>query len=194
MLRPVRTVAPTVDLVTLDEVKARLRITDSDQDDVIIGLIDAVTAHMDGYSGILGRCLLNQTWRQDFRFWPAGSICLPFPDVSSVTVTYFDADNAEQTLASSRYELLENARGSFVHFLDAFTAPTLYDDRSDAVQVTMVAGYGVTAASVPASIRTAAILMIGHLYEHREASTMDSLERLPMGVDSLLRPHRRVRL
>jgi uncharacterized phiE125 gp8 family phage protein len=58
--------------------------------------------------------------------------------------------------------------------------------REDAITATFRCGYGDAAADVPASIRQAIILTVGHLYEHREASTMLKLEVLPLGVASLV--------
>lgn len=66
--------------------------------------------------------------------------------------------------------------------------------REDAVSVTYVAGYG-NADAVPAPIKAAILLIVGHLYENREASTVGvSAELLPMAVDALLAPYRRVGL
>ena len=191
MFRPVRTVAPATALVSLDEVKAHCRV-DFDDDDAMLGaLTQAATDFLDGWTGILGRCLISQTWRIDVYDW-VGDIRMPFPDVQSVTVKYFDADNAEQTVSSSLYELLEDHRGSFVRFLDAFTEPAIYDDRSDAIQITLVAGYGDNISDVPQAIRQAALLLIGHWYESREAVSAGAMKEVPMAVDALTKIYRRV--
>jgi len=191
MFRPVRTVAPATALVSLDEVKAHCRV-DFDDDNAMLGaLTQAATDFLDGWTGILGRCLISQTWRIDVYDW-VGDIRMPFPDVQSVTVKYFDADNAEQTVSSSLYELLEDHRGSFVRFLDAFTEPAIYDDRSDAIQITLVAGYGDNISDVPQAIRQAALLLIGHWYESREAVTAGAMKEVPMAVDALTKIYRRV--
>lgn len=193
MLRPVRTQAPSEALLALADVKAHCRVDFSDDDPLLTALIQAATDHLDGWSGVLGRCLVSQEWRVDLCAWPAkGVIRLPFPDVSSVTVKYFDADNQEVTVASSLYQRLEDERGSFIHFLDDFTFPTVYDDRSDAVQVTFTAGYG-DAADVPQAIKHAALFLIAHWYENREAATVGvTPDVLPMAVDALIAPYRRV--
>lgn len=196
MLAPVRTVAPTETPVTLAEAKAHVRASEFDDDDAFItALIDAATAHVDGYTGILGRALVTQTWRHDFCEWPAdGVLRLPLAPVASITsVKYSDADNAEQTVtASGNYALLADARGPFARFTSGFTAPALYDERQDRVRVTYVAGYGA-ATAVPAAIKAAMLLMIGHWYRSREAVVVGQTPAdLPMGVDALLTPYRRV--
>lgn len=193
MLAPVRTVAPETTPVSLTEAKAHLRVDFDDDDTLIASLIDAATAHVDGWTGVLGRALVTQTWRQDFsRF--ALCLHLPLAPASSLTsITYYDAENVQQTLSADIYQLLTDARGPFVSLKPDQIWPGSYD-REDAVSVTYVAGYG-DADAVPAPIRAAILLIIGHLYENREASTLGvTAELLPMAVDALLVPFRRVGL
>lgn len=56
------------------------------------------------------------------------------------------------------------------------------------------AGYPVVdgRSTVPAPIRHAILLMVGHLYAHRDAVTATAAkpEQLPLGVDALLSPYR----
>lgn len=192
MFRPVRISAPATALLTLEEAKLHCRdeADVSDEDALITELIQAATDHFDGWSGVLGRCLISQTWRQDFSKW-GDNLRLPFPDVQSVTVKYFDADNSEQTVASSAYELLEDATGSFVQFNSTFTIPTVYSDRASPVRITFVAGYGDAAADVPQTIIRAAAWLICHWYEHREAVGV-SMSDIPMTVDDMVSPYRRI--
>lgn len=194
MIRPVQTVAPAELPVTLAEAKAHLRVDHDTEDDLISTLVQAAVDHLDGHGGVLGRCLINQTWRVDFWTWQP-AFRLPFPDVSSVSsVVYSDVDNAEQTVSAGLYELIEDAQGGLVKMLDDFTEPTLYDDRSDPVRITFVAGYGADADDVPSAIKAAILLMVGHWYQHREAVTAGSTETLPMAVEALITPYRRVGL
>lgn len=194
MMRPVRVTAPAVPLVTLSEAKAQARVEHSDEDTLISGLISAATAHLDGWSGVLGRCLVNQTWRQDVDAW-GETLRLPFPDVSSVTLTYRDADDAEQTVAAAGYELLEDERGAYLAWRDAFARPSVSGDRAAPISVEMVAGYGAAASDVPQAIRHAALLLVSHLYEHREAVMAGvSLAVTPLAVASLIDPYRRARI
>lgn len=194
MYRPVRTVAPAVEPVVLATLKLHCRVSGSDEDTELQAYLDAAVAKLDGHSGDLGRCLISQTWRQDFDVW-APALRLPFPDVSSVTsVTYLDADAASQTVSSSLYDLTEDDLGALIVFRDAFTGPTLTTDRPAPVSVTFVAGYGATAAAVPASIRGAILLLAAHYYANREASIVGlSAAPLPLAVDYLTAPHCRPR-
>lgn len=189
MLRPVRTVAPAADLLDLAAVKLHLKLEagDTTEDSLVSALIGAVTAHLDGYAGILGRCLVNQTWRQDFEGFPS-CLRLPFPDVSSVTLKYYDAVNVQQTVSSANYQLLEDERGSFVELNSSYAVPSVYQYRADPVSVTMVAGFGAAATSVPGSVIAAALMLIGNLYANREATLVGQMVEVPLGVRALLAP------
>lgn len=180
-LPPKRISEPGERILTLEEAKLHLKVEPSvtDDDTLIEGLIEAAESHMDGYSGLLGRCMVNQQWEQYFSRWPMDRLYLAFPDVSSVEVAYFDAENVEQTVPSADYLLLESARGSYIQFLGAFSAPSLYD-RDDAITVTMTAGYGASRDDVPRKLRQAAKLLIGAWYENRENTAIGvSVASLP---------------
>jgi uncharacterized phiE125 gp8 family phage protein len=139
MLAPVRTVAPTEDPVTLAEAKAHVRVDHADDDSLITALIAAATNHLDGYTGILGRALITQTWRQDFAAF-APKLRLALRPVASVTsVTYFDGDNTSQTLSASIYGLFEDGAGPYIALDPDQTWPGSYR-RVDGVSVTYVAG------------------------------------------------------
>jgi uncharacterized phiE125 gp8 family phage protein len=191
MHRPIRTVAPAVDPVTLAEAKLWARIDHSAHDEMVSSMLAGAIAHLDGYTGMLGRCIINQTWKQKFHDW-SRDLRLPFPDVSTITsVKYFDATNAEQTVSSSLYELLEDERGSFVRMTGDFTDPAIYDERSDAVSVTFVAGYGAAAENVPDAIKAAIKMLVAHWYDQPAAAEQPMTE-IPFGVTAMISPYRRV--
>jgi uncharacterized phiE125 gp8 family phage protein len=196
VLRP-KLVTPPAELpVSVSDAKGHLRVAHSSEDDVIGAFVGAAVAHLDGHSGILGRCLVTQEWRQDYAGWPAdGRLRLPFPDVdiASVAVNYLDTLADEQAVPEAQYEVLEDARGTYVEFRAAFTAPSLEDDRAAPVWVTFEAGYGA-AADVPAAIKAAILLITGDLYENRENTVISEarVQAMPIAADRLLTPYRRV--
>lgn len=201
-LTPVRTIAPATDPVLLAEAKAHLRVTHDLENDLIAALIDAAVSNIDGWSGILGRCIIAQTWAVDAdSFVPLttfppptyadiASMRLPFPDVQSVVVTYYDTANAQQTFAGSNYYLANRPDGTFLVLASTASWPSVYS-RPDAVRVTMVCGL----ATVPVAIKQAILLMVGHWYANREASVIGvTVADLPLAVDALLAPYRQVGL
>lgn len=191
MHRPVLTSAPAVNAVASEDACAHLRVDISTEDALIRALVQAATAHLDGYSGVLGRCLVSQTWLQKFDAW--GSILrLPFPDVSSVTVTYTDTSDATQTVSSALYDIFEDERGGYVRFNDDFTAPSIGPDVGG-ISVSITAGYGATADDVPMPLRHAILLHTAMLYENREA-VGPAMQELPLAHGALIAPYRRIGL
>jgi uncharacterized phiE125 gp8 family phage protein len=192
MHAPVRTAAPAATLVSLEEAKLHCSVDDEDtaQDALINGLIAAATEHLDGYTGILGRALVTQSWRQDYDGFES-RLRLPLGPIASVSsLTYYDQDNTQQTLSVAAYELLTDGAGPYITLKSLQTWPGSYR-RSAAVSVTFVAG--VEPEAVPAPIKTAILLMVGHWFANREAVNVGNIvSELPMAVDALLRPYRRI--
>lgn len=170
-LAPSLVTGPAALPVTLAEVKAALRVDHDDEDRLIESYIDAAVGHLDGWSGVLGRCLITQTWRQDLaEFPPADEIRLPFPDVQSVSVKYLDRDGVEQTLAAEKYELIETVSGVQIVLAHNQQWPNT-GEYQDAVRITFTCGFGVSGAAVPAPLRTAIMMHVASLYEMRETAS-----------------------
>lgn len=197
ILKPVRTVAPAADILTVAEAKRHCRVEHlvADDEDYFTGLIAAATAYLDGYSGVLGRALINQTWRLNLSCWPACRIRLPLAPVSAITsIKYYDTANVQQTLGSSNYALIEDALSPAAQWAFNASLPSLYE-RPDAIEVLFVAGYGAAASAVPTPIIHAAKMLIAHLYENREASLVGAAAaamEIPFAVSALIAPFRRV--
>lgn len=190
MYAPVKTAAPASAPVTLVQAKAHLRVDHDDEDDKITAFVAAATEYLDGWTGILGRAIVEQTWRQDFDGF-ARCLRLPLAPVSAISsVTYLDANGDSQTVSSGDYQLLADARGAFVRFDSDFAYPAVQSDGPN-VHVTFVAGYSDDEADIPAPLKSAILLLAAHYYENREAAATP-LEELPLGVKALLAPYRRV--
>jgi uncharacterized phiE125 gp8 family phage protein len=188
MYRPVLITAPATKPITSTEVKAQLDITYTDKDTYIDGLIAAATAHVDGWTGILGRCLITQTWRQDFdRFNRCLRLPL-FPVASITSAKYEDEAGAEQTVDSANYVLRCDDLGHYVEFKDTYSFAGLYDVRP-AVHVTYVAGE----ASADPAIKHALLILVRHWFDNPSAVAFGPAMKMPLAVDALLSPFRRVR-
>ncbi|EAQ34477.1 hypothetical protein NB311A_12067 [Nitrobacter sp. Nb-311A] len=196
MLAPVRVTPPDITPVSLTDVKAQLHVDHPDDDAMIGALLTAATEHFDGWTGILGRCLVEQTWRQDFGCF-SDCLRLPLAPVLSVdSITYFDGENAQQTLDTSVYALFSDARGPYVGLKPDQSWPGSYS-RRDAVSVTFKAGYATTPAegetpaqsTVPEPIKLAIILQVKLNYDPLEPAVRESYQR---AIDALVAPFRRV--
>lgn len=75
----IRVTPPTVPVVTLTDMKEHLRVLHDDEDLMIQSLTDAAVSWLDGWDGVLGRCVMPQTWRIDAADLVAG---FRLPDVT----------------------------------------------------------------------------------------------------------------
>jgi uncharacterized phiE125 gp8 family phage protein len=197
MYRPVLVTAPTITPVSLAEVKAQLDIDYMDKDALIQGLIAAATAHLDGWTGILGRALCEQTWRQDFDTF-SRKLRLPlFPIISVSSVKYTDTNGSEQTVAGANYNVLTDDLGTYAEPIYNFAFPSLKQFQPAAVRVQYVAGYAngtgdPVVSTVPDAIKQAMFLLIRHWFDNPSASVVgQTVAKLPLAVDALLAPYRR---
>jgi hypothetical protein len=97
-MNPIRVTAPADPVVSVFELREHLRISGNDSDMQLQTLERAAVAHLDGWRGVLGRCILPQTWRV---FLPAGTIHLPFPDVTAVEGAEWSPDYRYVTMAAA---------------------------------------------------------------------------------------------
>ena len=80
---PTRVTPPAGPVVTVADLKADLGIVGTHDDMRLAALEAAAVAHLDGWRGILGRCIMPQSWRIEYGC--AGRHRLPFGDVTEVT-------------------------------------------------------------------------------------------------------------
>ncbi len=217
MYRPVLVTPPVIKPVSLAEVKAALDIGYTAKDDLINGLVAAATTYLDGWTGVLGRCLCEQTWRQDFDDFRS-CLRLPlFPVQSVSSIKYVDTGGAQQTIDANSYALREDALGAYVRFSTDYSFPPLNAEGA-AVGVEYVAGYLDTPAAdaveadpeadppveaaaavprssnVPEAIKQAMHMMIRQWFDNPSNAVVGvTVAPMPMAVDALLAPYRRVR-
>lgn len=186
-----QTAAPSETPVTLGEAKAHLRVDHSDEDALITSLIAAATEHLDGRRGYLGRCLITQSWEYRLHCFPrSGVIELPLPPLQNVaSVKYLDDAGVEQTLIANTDYVVDSAT-YYGQVRRAYNVVWPFARLEDyAVRIVFAAGFG-DAAAVPQPIKNALLMMIGHLYEHREAVTEGGLVEMPLAARWLLGPYR----
>lgn len=153
--------------VSLESAKAHLKVDDATEDDLITLDIYAAAAVAEQRTG---RVFIQETWEV---LLPAldGDIGLAHVPVSAVlSVQYYDADNALQTLSDSVYELHQDERAGSAHIALKFGQvwPSTYP-RDDAVKITYTAGYGTSEASIPQNARLWILMHVGTAYRMRES-------------------------
>lgn len=176
----VSVITPPEPIVSLVEAKRHLRVEHDSDNDYITSLIAVATAWLDAPDGWLGRALGEQTLEIRFARWPR-PLCLPYPpEIEIVSVAYVDPAGVEQSWPVSEpmfYDNLPAVRG-----------------RDGDIRIRWKAGHAPKdgKSTVPAPIKHAILLMVGHLFAHRDAVTATTAkpEQLPLGVEALLGPYR----
>ena len=188
--------APAVEPLVLADVKNFINVSHTDDDALITSLIKAARQHVEQTYNV---ALINQTWDFTLDEFPQyketsdpDALIEPLiKPVSSVTsITYYDAANVLQTLSASAYELVANNYG-WPYIRRAYNNfwPETYD-RTDAVKVRIVAGYGASGANVPEPVKVAMSMFVKFMYDNREdmpvrpyVRTMDLLLNNHFGHD-----------
>jgi uncharacterized phiE125 gp8 family phage protein len=195
-------------IVSLGQAKAQTNTVDFGDDDALLtALLDVATAHLDLEHGIIGRPLLNQVWEYaapgptqsappfDPRlrgFPPMTGFLLDRAPLVSIDSVEYLLDGAYQTLATGQWVKRRISKElTFVRLATGVAWPRV-DTDEEAWKITMTLGYGATPDFVPAPIRQAALLMISHLYQNREAVSGfgAALQEVPLGVEALVGPFR----
>lgn len=174
MHRPVRVTAPEALPISLEEVKKALRVDSADDDEMLTSLIQSAVDHYEGWTGVLGICLVEQTWRQSYDRFDR-LLCLPLgPAIEPVSVSWRNAAGEISTVPDTSYSLETSAGGqSEIRFRNAFSQPSDLYERG-AVTVEYKAGWPMVddKPTVPKDICTAIIarVQIGYEQSATEAS------------------------
>jgi uncharacterized phiE125 gp8 family phage protein len=189
---------PTVQPLTLEEVKAHLRVDYSDADDLISAYIAAATSYVEGQYGFTGRALVTQTWELVIDHFPVHEIKIPLPPLQSIeSIKYDGSDGLEVTLAADQYYVDDVSEPAWVVPITGGW-PTAVFDAINSVRIRFVAGYDATTDSppdlrgnIPRAIKQAMLLYIGNFHEHREENIVGlTTMKLPFAAENLLRPFR----
>ena len=157
-------------LLPLNDVLAFARIDGQDDDFTVRALIRAAVGELDGRDGFLGRALVTQTWKLTACDFPEWEWCLPLPPLQSVShIKYTNTSGVLTTVNSATYRVITDGDPCGM-VIPVYGGAWPTDVRSEigAVQVTFVAGYGDTAASVPEAIRTWLKRKVRALYDGTE--------------------------
>ena len=162
------TSAPSSEPITLAEAKAQLRV-ESDFTDDDTWITTAITVVREQVEALTNRAIMPQSLELAISEFE-DAMQLPKPPFSSLTsIQYYDEDNSIQTLSSSVYQLNDFVEPAEISLAYEQTWPTVYD-RPDAIRIAFDAGYA-DAASVPASVKQAMLMLLTDLYDNRSAAT-----------------------
>jgi uncharacterized phiE125 gp8 family phage protein len=185
-----RVAGPAVEPLTVAEAKLHLRV-DISEDDAFIGTL--ITAAREWVENYLDRTLITTQLILRAAEFPTEELELARPPMvasgtaTAVVITYTLADTTTATLSTALYRVDRTSTPGNVAPIINGTWPSDVIEDANAVAVTYWAGYGPTSASVPATIRHAMLMLIGHWYERRSAVLTGTISKpLEFAVESLL--------
>ena len=170
--------APANKIVTLSEAKAHLRVTDTDEDDLIETFIGGACNLVEQKTN---RSYVPRSYRVDMSGFQDSVDLYGVPLNEITSVQYYDSDNALQTVTSTDYSISQTD-GKLI-FNSDYSFPSVYG-RHDAVQITYVAGYDML--SIPDAAKAAVLLIVGDMFENREAQIIGLNVMQNMTVASLI--------
>lgn len=191
--------APPVEPVTLEEARSHLRLVaigspaSHPDDDFIESAIQGAREHAENF---MRRTIIETEFEWSFDDFPRKALTLPRnPALSVSEVAYTDTDGDPQTFTDYT-ESFGDSESILVPGYDKEWPDTRA--HTGDVTITFKAGYPVKSgspddyrANVPAAIKRAILLLVGHLYENRETVNIGNItNKVPMAFESLLWPYR----
>lgn len=180
---------PTAEPVTLAEVKARLRLTTTDDDATIA---QHITAAREYAEKITRRSLAKKGYAAYFERFPAPGCPLrvPAPPLLTVdSIKYLDSsltlqtwDPAEYYVADKQVPALIIPKPTFV-----YPCPALVPQ---AVEVHFHAGYDASGQAIPEVLRLAIMQLAGHYYDHPEIVSSEAQNIIPRNLSDILTAHK----
>ncbi|OYW67919.1 MAG: hypothetical protein B7Z40_05180 [Bosea sp. 12-68-7] len=189
-MTPLALTPPAEEPVSLAEARAFLRLEETAEDDLLATLITAARLMVEAASG---RLLVDQSWRIVIDRWPKGGVLrLPLSPVGAITAArVYDALGIAQPVQPSALRLDTSADPPLLQVVGE--VPEI-GRAQGAIEIDVVAGFGATAAAVPALLRQAVLRLAARWFEHRGDVVGRDAETLPPEILALVAPFRRARL
>lgn len=186
--------APANEPLSLPECYAQLHLDDPDSngrpdDALILTYAAAAREYCENFTGL---SLAMKDYEVVLNAWPDDDLIeLPYPPFISLLNGITISDEISDNAIDEDSYLVDNYTGQIVAITPLASWPTLAT--GNLIRIRYRAGYGdesEAAGQVPAQIKAAMLLMLGHLYMNREATAEGQLLQIPLGVEALLRPYR----
>ncbi len=156
---------PSVEPITVDEVKEFLRISGDSENNTINDLIKSARIEAEKY---MKASLIKQKWRLAFCNATEMEVDLPMGPTSSVDIVNLVDKNGTETEFSSANYYLSPAK--YFLFFDVIPSAKF-------IHIDYFAGYGETADSVPQVIKTALLNQIAYRYENRRKANINQASK-----------------
>ena len=184
------TTPPALEPVTLEDARAHLRVTVTDEDTLLTRLIAAARRQVEQ---VTQRALITQTWRLYLDVWPPGRIVrLPIAPVQQVdAVTVYNVDGIPVSIDPSGFAL--DSIGSPPRLKVALGA-TPPGRTLNGIEIDFTAGYGSLAGDVPRPLVQAILMLVAQWFEYRVMDGDTTAAPTPSGFQALVAPYRSLRL
>jgi uncharacterized phiE125 gp8 family phage protein len=196
---------PYQEPVTLTQAKAHCRVDDSNSDTLITSLIVAARETAENYTE---RTLCQRTYKlvmDRFPFFTNEPILLRYPPIIRVDHVKYESSGSpsgQLTWDAAEYAVDTESEPGRIRPLPTESYPSDVQDQLNAVEIQYVAGYRPKeegsptdyADAIPQAIKQAILLIVGHLFEHREDVVIGAQPfEMPMASQHLLHPYRVLR-
>jgi uncharacterized phiE125 gp8 family phage protein len=181
---------PSIEPLSLDEVKTFLRVEHSDDDPLITALITSARMHVEARAQA---GLITQRWRMTFDCWPRhGRITVrPGPLRALDAARVYDGHGNAQTIDGQAF--VPDFGASVLAFIP--WAVPLPGRIAAGIELDVTIGFGDAASDVPEPLRQAIRLLVAHWYENRGlVAAANQNTMLPSGVAALVAPYRMLSL
>jgi uncharacterized phiE125 gp8 family phage protein len=180
----VLTAAPAVEVLTLGDAKAHLRLDGSDEDDLVLALIRVAREHLERTTGL---CLITRTMRLFLdSISEDGMIRIARGPVQTIeSVTVYDEAGAADAVSLAGAVLDRNARPARL----ALATPPRPGRAVNGIEVDFTAGFGDTPNDVPDGLKRAMLTHVAQMFSCRGVvETGDQPALIPPGYDRLVAP------
>lgn len=199
------------DYVSLAEAKQHLRVTASDDDSYISGLISMA---VDACSNYLGYSIRKGTAKYGFDSFtgspalinPVNGLNIPSGNylrvnsrvLSLVSVSYVNANQAVTAFSGSDWITAPDPMGNYSRNIFINTSPSSITDDTIKYIVEVTEGFNPVGTSAvdpdtifPMAIKHAALLLIGQYYDNRNAVVVGTIQtKISLGFEYLLDPYK----
>ncbi len=179
---------PQTEPITYDQAAAHLRVDSADDIEYITDLISVAREYVDS---VTGRASGVTEWKVVAPCWHDLTGCyrgteiqlFRTPLVSVESISYYAPDDDELTvLDDADYLAITAAEPGMIKLTGSLPS---VDTRPDAIEIIFTAGYSEPAL-VPAILRHAVKMLVGHLYENRLPVAFASCSEIPYSLQALI--------
>jgi uncharacterized phiE125 gp8 family phage protein len=170
--------SPTWDPVTLQEAKDHLRVSNDEEDSLIMSRIRSATIFAENYTRVE---VTQKEYTVYMDHWQCKTIFRASPLQSVVSIKYYDSNNELQTLPESDYRVDNKANWPYVLIDDM---PSVYD-KPNCIEIVIRVGES-DACNVDPNFKTAILMIVGNHFSDRQDTNLLQISKNNVPMTSLV--------